>query len=283
MLRWKNGDSYLLNKFMIKALFIFTGLTAVSFVLLPIYALFARAIRESAWQTASSPLIIDALQLSLMTTFISLLIILLIGTPLAYGLVHYSFRGQHLLATVLELPIVLPPAVAGLGLLMALGRQSFIGRLIETYFGYTIPFSEMAVIIAQVFVALPYYVRTAQVGFQNIAKPIEEAAQIDGADWLARLRFITLPLSRNALVSGMMLSWARALGEFGATILFAGNLQGVTQTLPLLIFSIFERDLNAAIWTSLILIMTAFLALFLARWLSNQNVSSLKEDLASEI
>lgn len=253
------------------------GASAVVFVLLPISALFYRAIETQAWDTTSMDPIADALRLSITTTLISLLIIIIVGTPLAYGLARYRFRGKRLLSVMIELPIVLPPAVAGLGLLIALGRQSAIGMTIEAYFGYTIPFSRVAVILAQVFVAMPYYIRTAQLGFQGISKSVEEAALVDGADWIARLRYITLPLARNALLSGALLSWARALGEFGATILFAGNLQGVTQTLPLLVFSIFERDLDAAIWTAIILIMTAVSTLLLARWLLERSYSDINE------
>lgn len=253
------------------------ALSAIAFILLPIVALLYRTIETSAWQMASATLIIDAVQLSLRTTLISLVIIIVIGTPLAYGLARHQFYGKRLLSVLIELPIVLPPAVAGLGLLIALGRRSLIGSTVETYFGYTIPFSTLAVILAQIFVALPFYVRTAQVGLAAIPRTIEEAAIIDGADWTARLRYITLPLAKQALLSGALLSWARALGEFGATILFAGNLQGVTQTLPLLVFSTFERDLNAAIWTSIILIALAMLNLLIARWLLDRNHHLLEE------
>lgn len=256
-----------MNRRIIGGIFVGAAITAIGLILLPLGALFYRAVAERAWQTTEIEPIIDALRLSIDTTLISLLIIVLIGTPLAYGLARFRFVGKRLLSALIELPIVLPPAVAGLGLLIALGRQSIIGGAINDYFGYTIPFSRVAVILAQVFVALPYFVRTAQLGFESIPKSVEEAALVDGADWIARLRFITLPLARNALLSGALLSWARALGEFGATILFAGNLQGVTQTLPLLVFSIFERDVNAAIWAAIILIATAILTLFLARWL----------------
>ncbi|NDJ84621.1 MAG: molybdate ABC transporter permease subunit, partial [Chloroflexi bacterium] len=185
--------------------------------------------------------------------------------PLAYLLARYHFKGHRLLSVLVELPIVLPPAVAGLALLLAFGRNGLLGAWLLAWFGVSLPFTSAAVVIAQTFVSMPFYVRTAQVGFQSIPPVLEEAARVDGADAVATMFYITLPLARRALVAGMLLSWARALGEFGATILFAGSLEGRTQTLSLLVYNAFERDLDAAIWTAVVLIAVAMATMLVAR------------------
>ncbi len=247
------------------------GGLGVALVVLPLIALFLRGIREAAWERVGNDAVQSALELSLLTATISVGVILLTGTPLAYGLARYEFRGKGVVSVLVELPIVMPPAVAGLALLLAFGRTGLIGTQLNQWFGVSIPFTTTAVVIAEVFVALPFYVRTAQVGFESIPAQIEEAAMVDGADGMARLRYITLPLARRAMLAGLLLSWARALGEFGATILFAGSLQGRTQTLSLLVYSAFEQDINAAIWTAMILISAAAVTMGLARALMRES------------
>ncbi len=249
------------------------GLAAsgVGLAALPILALFWEGLRKSAWQTTSSEAVQAALQLSLITSGISALIILLVGTPLAYGLARFDFRGKGVVASLVQLPIVMPPAVAGLALLLAFGRGGLIGTKLNAWFGVTLPFTEAAVVMAQVFVSLPFYLRTAQVGFQNVPLALEEAAHVDGADRLAILWRITLPLARRAMIAGLLLSWARALGEFGATILFAGNVQGKTRTLPLLVYTAFQQDIGAAVWTALILIVVALLTLVVTQLLMDRD------------
>ncbi|MCI0713992.1 MAG: ABC transporter permease [Chloroflexi bacterium] len=237
---------------------------AVTFIIIPAAALLWRSVEQNAWQSTSVEAVQAALFLSLFTSFISMLIILILGTPLAYSLA----TRPSWISAVIEMPIVLPPAVAGLGLLMAFGRRGILGRwLLEI--GVSLPFSTAAVVIAQIFVAIPFFVRTAQVGFEAIPVTLKEAATVDGANANAVFRYVTLPLAWRALLAGMLIAWARALGEFGATILFAGNLQGETQTMPLLVFAILERDLNAAIWTALILVGVAMLVVILSRWLTS--------------
>jgi molybdate transport system permease protein len=159
--------------------------------------------------------------------------------------------------------------VAGLALLLTFGRRGLLGEPLQSV-GISLPFTAAAVVLAQMFVAAPFYIRAAQIGFSSVPSDIEEAARVDGASGWQVVRWITLPLSRQALAAGLVLSWARALGEFGATILFAGSLQGRTQTMPLLVYSIFERDINAAIWTGLMLVGLALLALLLSQWLSRE-------------
>ncbi|MBC8099153.1 MAG: molybdate ABC transporter permease subunit [Armatimonadetes bacterium] len=249
------------------AVMVFASLGALVFLCLPIAALLVRSVTQRAWENDLSAAVADAIWLSAWTTLTSLLLTLSFGTPLAYLLARRRFALRALVTVLVELPIVLPPAVAGLALLLAFGRRGIIGAPLYDL-GISVSFTVSAVIMAQTFVAAPFYIRSAQVGFQSVPKEIEEAAQVDGASGLSLFWFITLPLCSRALAAGLVLCWARALGEFGATMLFAGSLQGRTQTMPLLIYNNFQRDLNAAIWTGLLLVMLAMLALLLSRWLS---------------
>ena len=227
--------------------------------------LLARGISSRAWEgLPASGVILSATLLSFASTAAVVCLAALLGTPLAYALSRYDFTGKRLVSLFIELPIVMPPAVAGLALLLTFGRAGAVGSLLWEL-GIVIPFSILAVIIAQFFISAPFYIRSAQVGFSGIAPEIEDAARVDGAHGWLMFWYIILPIAWRALISGMILSWARALGEFGATILFAGNLQGKTQTMPLLVYSIFERDIDAAIWTGLILIVLAMIALFLSQ------------------
>ncbi len=237
------------------------------FLILPIVALIIRAIQTQAWQEMAGGNLLPAVLLSLLTTTITLLLTILVGTPLAYFLARRQFRGKQFISVLVELPVVLPPAVAGLGLLVAFGRRGLFGAALGTI-GVSLPFSTAAVVLAQTFVAAPFFIRAAQVAFQMVEPEIEAAGRVDGADGLVLFWEITLPLSSRSLGAGLALSWARALGEFGATILFAGSLQGVTQTMPLLIYKEFERNINAAIWAGLLLITLALSALLLARYLN---------------
>ena len=246
-------------------LFSVSGL-AFLLLLLPILALVGQGIGARAWQgLPHSDAILTAILLSFTSTLAVVCLAALLGTPLAYVLARHSFAGRHIVSLFIELPIVMPPAVAGLALLLTFGRRGFIGSLLSEA-GIIIPFSIAAVIIAQFFISAPFYIRSAQTGFSAIPPEIEDAARVDGASGWRMFWHITLPIAWPALVSGLILCWARALGEFGATILFAGNLQGRTQTMPLLVYSVFERDINAAIWTGLILVALALAALALSQW-----------------
>lgn len=248
-----------------------TGLALIGllFLSLPLAALIIRAVQAQAWEKVPGSAIPDAIWLSFVTSLATLLITLIFGTPLAWVLARRRFPFKRLVKVIVELPIVLPPAVAGLALLLTFGRRGLIGSVLLSGFDITIPYTPLAVILAQVFVAAPFYLRTAQIGFLNIPKEIEDAARVDGAAGLSLFLGVTLPLSSRALTAGLVLCWARALGEFGATILFAGSLQGRTQTMPLLIYNIFERDLDAAIWTGLTLIALALLALLVSQSLGH--------------
>jgi molybdate transport system permease protein len=246
------------------------AVSAFAFLLLaaPVFVLLLNGVSSRAWiGLPDSGTIFSAATLSFASTFAVVCLAAVLGTPLAYVLSRYEFSGKRLISLFIELPIVMPPAVAGLALLLTFGRRGAIGSILAEA-GIIIPFSILAVILAQFFISAPFYIRSAQVGFSSIAAEIEDAARVDGAHGWLMFWYITLPIAWRALISGMILSWARALGEFGATILFAGNLQGKTQTMPLLVYSIFERDINAAIWTGLILIVLALIALSLSQWLA---------------
>ena len=236
------------------------------FFTLPIAVLVGRALLSGLPDALGADAILTALLLSLATTGTTLLLALIFGTPLAYVLATGRFRFRRGLTVLVELPIVLPPAVAGLALLTTFGRNGLLGPALEVA-GIRIPFTALAVILAQTFVAAPFYVRAAQLGFQGVPYTLLDAAAVDGAVGWPLFRRIMLPLAGRALLVGLVLCWARALGEFGATILFAGNLEGRTQTMPLLIYSILERDLGASLWTGAILIGLALLALLLAAYL----------------
>jgi molybdate transport system permease protein len=190
---------------------------ALLFLGLPVLALLARAVLgEELLATASSKAILDALILSLTTTLASLVLIIAFGTPLALLLARRDFRGKWLADVLVDLPIILPPTVAGLALLLAFGRMGTLGTPLETV-GITIPFTTFAVILAQTFVAAPLYIRSVRAGFMSVPRTVEEAAEVDGASRFTLLRRVTVPLASPAVGAGLALAWARALGEFGAT------------------------------------------------------------------
>ncbi|MCB9138693.1 MAG: molybdate ABC transporter permease subunit [Caldilineaceae bacterium] len=234
----------------------------LALITLPLIALLWRALQGleiGVWSVLQGA-VFDAVGLSLETTAISMVWVVLLGTPLAYVLARYRFPLKRLVSLLVELPIVMPPVVAGLALLMAFGRRGLLGPALENM-GITLPFTPAAIIVAQIFVSSPFFIRSVQLRFAAIPRELEEAAAIDGASGLRLFWRITLPLSRRALLAGLMLSWSRALGEFGATILFAGNLRGRTQTMPLLVYGALEQDFNAALWTGVILIGLAVVTL----------------------
>jgi molybdate transport system permease protein len=241
-----------------------TALPLVLLFLIPIVMLFARTSPQALLDNIARKTVIQAVGISLRTTLVSLSLILLLGTPLGYLMGRHQFRYKKALDTLIDLPTVLPPSVAGVALLMTLGRKGLIGGWLDRL-GIELAFSMAAVAIAQMFVAAPFYVRAATLGFAGIDVEIEQAAQLDGASRWQIFRHLILPLSRYALIGGAMMSWARALGEFGATMIFAGNFPGRTQTMPLAIYIGFERDLNSALTLSVILVVVSFLSLLIIR------------------
>ena len=234
----------------------------VLFLMLPVVALLARAV--GAGGLADD--VFAALALSLLTTLIALAVTLLLGGPLAWLLARRHFPGSGLVAALVELPIVLPPAVAGLALLLLFGRNGPLGAPLAGI-GLSLPFSTAAVIMAQVFVSAPFFVGSARAGFLAVPHELEDAARIDGASEWSVLRRVTIPLAAASLGAGAVMAWARALGEFGATTMFAGNVAGVTQTLPLAVYSEFQSNLDRSIAAAAILVVAALGVLLAVRYL----------------
>ena len=240
----------------------------VLFLGLPVAVLVVRAVAGGAIAAAlGDPVVLEALSLSVVTTAVSLLLTVVLGTPLAYVLARRRFRGSALIETIVDLPIVLPPSVAGLALLLVFGRRGLVGSSLDVI-GLAIPFTTLAVVMAQVFVAAPFFVRSARAGFAGVDRDLEDAARVDGAAERQVFRWITVPLAGSALAAGIVMSWARALGEFGATIMFAGTVAGRTQTLPLVVYEQFgSGDLDASIAAAAVLVLAAFGVLVAVRWL----------------
>jgi molybdate transport system permease protein len=234
-------------------------LPLVLFLAVPVIGLVVRALFGGGLLASlASPVVLEALRLSIVTTAVSLCLTLAFGTPLAFLLARRSFRGSSLVETAVDLPIVIPPSVAGLALLFVFGRQGLVGGTLEM-FGITIPFTTVAVILAQTFVAAPFFVRSARTGIAGVDRDIEDAARVDGARERDVFRWVTVSLAGPALMAGAVMSWSRALGEFGATIMFAGSLEGRTQTLPLVVYAEFGGgDLDASVAAATILVLAAF-------------------------
>ncbi len=237
--------------------------------LLPLSAVLIRSIRDDFFTNAFSGQALDALRLSLLTSTLTTLIAILFGTPLAYMLARWKIRSKTAIELIIDLPIVLPPSVAGLALLIAFGRRGIFGSLLGEV-GISLPFTTAAVVLAQLFVAAPLYIRSARIGFAEVDEQLEEAANVEGANQWQMFTFVMLPLAGRALLSGAILTWTRALGEFGATILFAGNLEGVTQTMPMSIYLGFERNIGVALSLSVVLITVSTLLLLLTRRLEKE-------------
>jgi molybdate transport system permease protein len=231
------------------------GLTLL-FLGLPVVVLILRSVTDGSLTDAlTTPVVLDALALSLLTTSFSVVLTAVFGLPVAWLLARRTFRGSWIVETIVDLPIVLPPAVAGLGLLLVFGRRGLIGEPL----GLGIPFTTLAVILAQTFVSAPFFIRSARTGLAAVDRDLEAAARVDGASELQLFRQITMPLAATALAAGLVMAWARALGEFGATIMFAGNIEGRTQTLPLVVYGEFQAsDVDASIAAAAILVLAAF-------------------------
>jgi molybdate transport system permease protein len=235
----------------------------VLFLVLPIVALFVEVVPNGgAWSTINDPVVTDALRLSLITTAITVGITVVFGTPVAYLLARRQFRGAGLLDTLIDMPLVLPPAVAGIALLFTFGRSGLLGGPIEDA-GVSVAFTTVAVVIAQVFVAAPFYVRAARSGFESVDPELERVSTTLGEGELRTFFRITVPLAAPALLGGIVMTWARALGEFGATIMFAGSLRGVTETIPLSIYNSLQDDLDAALVLSAVLVAVSFVVLLI--------------------
>jgi molybdate transport system permease protein len=241
------------------------------FISLPFISLLLWTISENSWRAMASPVALDALLLSIKTTSISMAIIITVGTPAAYVLARAEFPGKKIVETLVDIPAVLPPSAAGIALLLTFGRFGVVGQYLNV-FGVTLSFTTVAVIIAEVFVAGHFYVRQAAVGFAGVRRDVEEAALVDGAGRLSAFAKVTVPLAFPALVAGAMMAWARALGEFGATIVFAGSFRGVTQTVPLAIFAEFQSNIDAAVALSVMVLGFAFVVILAVRYLTKRAI-----------
>ena len=248
-----------------RSLLALAGLFAL-FLGLPVVTLLARSILDgSILAVAGSSAVLAALALSLTTTALSLVLTVAIGLPLAVVLARRHFRGKWLIEAIVDLPIVLPPSVAGLALLLVLGRRGLLAGPLQTI-DLDIAFTTIAVILAQTFVSAPFFVRAARTGIAGVDRDLEDAARVDGASERQLFQRITVPLAAGALAGGLVMSWARSLGEFGATIMFAGNIEGRTQTLPLVVYAKFQAgDLDASIAAAAILVLAAFGVLIAVR------------------
>ena len=247
-----------------------------AFLLLPLIAIFTRIPLSTLVAQLGNRVVLDALVVSLKTTLIAQAIILLFGTPTAYLVATRQFRGRSLALTLIELPLVLPPAVAGIGLFAAFGRSGLLGSTLRV-FGLELPFTQTAVVLAVAFVASPLYVRQAIASFESVDQSLVDASRTLGASPARTFGRIALPLALGGLGAGAALAFARGLGEFGATIMFAGSFQGVTQTLPLAIYAEFENKFEVALAIGGLLVVISALLLVVLKvrlgWKSSRSTS----------
>jgi len=234
------------------------GMVAALFFLLPLAGLVWRAPWRSVGSDLGAPDVRTALRLSLETSLGALALCLLFGLPLAWVLARVDFPGRRFLRALTVLPMVLPPVVGGIALIYAFGRTGIVGQYLERWFGIVLPFSTKGAIMAEAFVAMPFLVITAEAAFRSLDRSYEDAARTLGANRWTVFRRVTLPLAGPALGAGAVLCWARALGEFGATITFAGNFPGTTQTMPLAVYLSLESSRpQTAIILSLVLLLVS--------------------------
>jgi molybdate transport system permease protein len=238
---------------------------AVAIFAIPLLGLLWRAPWRSTWDVLTDPTARQALRLSIETSLAATGVAVVLGTPLAYVQARFAYPGRSLVRALVLLPMVLPPVVGGIALLLALGRRGLVGQYLDDA-GVHLPFHVPGAVLAEVFVAMPFLVLTLEAGFRSADRRLEEAARSLGASPLRVFRRVTLPMVRPSLVAGALLCWARALGEFGATIAFAGNTPGKTQTLPLFVYTTLQGDNpDAAIILSLVLLSVSLLVLVAMR------------------
>lgn len=243
---------------------------ATAFFVLPIVGLAVRAPWSDVWDQLRDPVTLDALRVSLICSVSATVLAVIFGIPLAWVLARVSFPGRRLARALVMLPMVLPPVVGGVALFLAFGRRGLVGQYLDDWFGLRLPFTIGGAIMAETFVSMPFFVITVEAALRGFDRRYDDAAATLGASRWTSFRRVTLPLIAPSVAAGAALAWARALGEFGATITFAGNLQGKTQTMPLAIFLEFETRPEAAIALSLVLVAVS-LAVLVAlrdRWLT---------------
>ena len=240
------------------------SLPFILFLLIPLLALLARVSFRDLIDAVADPQAGQAITLSLVTTLVTTGIAVLAGTPLAYLLSRKKFHGHTFLDTLIDLPLILPPSVAGVALLVAFGRRGVLGPFFSAIH-LDIAFTQIAVVLAQLFVSAPYYIKSAAAGFSAVDRDLEQAAAIDGASPVKTFWTVTMPLAFPAVIGGAVMTWARALGEFGATIIFAGNFPGKTQTMPLAIYMGFEIDMKIALVLAFLLLIVSFSILLIVK------------------
>ena len=261
-----------------KILIVIVGLIVLTyflFVTLPILAVFLKIEPSQISAQLRNAGIIEAIKLSLITSSAATLIAFVLAVPSAYFIVTRKFPGKTIIDTLMDLPIVLPPAVAGVALLYTFAPKGLLGPIFSKP-GFIIPGSSIAVVIAETFVASPFLFRSAKVGFENMDRDVINSAKMLTGSRLRVFFTITLPLSMRAIISGAMMTWARAMGEFGATLMFAGNIAGITQTMPLAIYMFLYEDPLAGIMLSIILIIISFSILILVKLLEQQRFGAKK-------
>ena len=242
-----------------------------AFFILPLLGLIVRSPWGDAVTALSAPETIEALKLSLIASLSATAVGLLVGVPLAWIFARVEFPGRDLLRALTTLPMVLPPVVGGIALLLAFGRRGLVGAWLDSALGIRLPFTTAGVVMAETFVAMPFLIITVEAGLRSMDRRYEEAARALGAKRWRVFTTITLPLIGPSLFAGAVLCWARALGEFGATITFAGNFPGVTQTMPLAVYLLLETNQEASFILSLVLLFISLLVLVTLRrrWLGS--------------
>jgi molybdate transport system permease protein len=242
------------------------------FLVLPLVGLLVRAPWATLPQRLAEPGVLAALRLSLLTATLAALFCLVLGVPLAWLLARVDFPGRRLVRALVTVPLVLPPVVGGVALLLVFGRRGLVGEWLDATFGLTLPFTTAGVVLAEAFVAMPFLVLAVEGSLRGADRRYEEAAATLGAGRWVTFTHVTLPLVAPGVAAGAVLCWARALGEFGATITFAGNFPGRTQTMPLAVYLALETDLEAAIVLSLVLLVVsvAILAGLRDRWIGSR-------------
>ena len=243
----------------------------VAFFILPLLGLVVRSPWRDALAALTAPETVEALKLSLLASLSATAVGLVLGVPLAWLYARVAFPGRDLLRALTTLPMVLPPVVGGIALLLAFGRRGLFGAWLDTTFGITLPFTTAGVVMAETFVAMPFLILTVEAGLRSMDRRYEEAARALGASRWTVFTRVTLPLIGPSLFAGAVLSWARALGEFGATITFAGNFPGVTQTMPLAVYLLLETNQEASFILSLVLLLVSLVVLvgLRDRWLGS--------------
>jgi molybdate transport system permease protein len=243
----------------------------LAFLVLPLAGLLIRAPWSTLPERLTAPGVLAALRLSLLTATLATVVCVLLGVPLAWLLARAEFPGRRLVRALVTVPLVLPPVVGGVALLLVFGRRGLIGQWLDQAFGITLPFTTAGVVVAETFVAMPFLVIAVEGALRGADTRYEEAAATLGASRFAVFRRVTLPLVAPGVAAGAVLCWARALGEFGATITFAGNFPGRTQTMPLAVYLALETDLNAALVLSLILLTVSvgILAALRDKWIAS--------------